>query len=242
MIGEVVAVIPARGGSVGIPRKNLHEVGGETLVARAVRSARAAASIHRVVVSTDNSDIADEARRAGAFVVDRPAGLATSTASSESALLHALVTLNRPFAVVVMLQATSPFIDYRDLDAAVTRVMADEADVVFSAIATPVFLWRPAPVSNTGWQGVNHDPTVRLRRQDLPPQVTETGAFYVMRGDGLRMAEHRFFGRIEPQLVDERFAVDIDTEGELELARALAALHDDGQRAAVLSESKESHP
>lgn len=222
MNASAIAIIPARGGSVGIARKNLQQVGGATLVARAVRSARAAESIRRVVVSTDDAEIADEARRAGAFVVDRPAALATSTASSESAVLHALAVLDRPVDVVVLVQATSPFIDPNDLDAAVERVTAGEADVVFAAVATPVFLWRPG---DGGWHGVNHDAAVRPRRQDLPPQVAETGAFYAMRADGLLAAGHRFFGRIEPQLVDESFAIDIDTAVELEVARALAALH-----------------
>lgn len=225
MTAEVVAIIPARGGSVGIPRKNLQLVGGESLVARAVRSARGAASIHRVIVSTDDDEIAAEARRAGAFVVERPAALATSTASSESALTHAIESLDRPPAIVVMLQATSPFIDARDLDAAISRVTAAEADVVFAAVATPVFLWRPSVHGGVGWEGINHDAAVRLRRQDLPPQVAETGAFYVLRAEGYLAVGHRFFGRVEPQLVDERFAVDIDTEVELEIARALAGVH-----------------
>lgn len=240
MIDEVVAIIPARGGSVGIPRKNLQRVGGETLVARAVRSARVSTGIHRVFVSTDDAEITDEARRAGAFTIDRPTGLSTATASSESALLHAMSSLDRAPHIVVMLQATSPFIDPRDLDAAVSRVAHGEADVVFSAVATPVFLWRPAGPGSSGWEGVNHDAAVRPRRQDLPPQVAETGAFYVMRGDGFRAAQHRFFGRVEPQLVDERFAVDIDTEVELEIARALASVHEGSRADAAKPEPEES--
>jgi len=240
MTNEVVAIIPARGGSVGVPRKNLQRVGDVTLVARAVRSARAAVGIHRVMVSTDNAEIADEARRAGAFTIDRPAGLATATASSESALLHAISTLGRVPGVVVMLQATSPFIDASDLDAAIARVVAGEADVVFSAVATPVFLWRPRSGVGGGWEGVNHDAAVRPRRQDLPPQVAETGAFYVMRGDGLLAARHRFFGTVEPQLVDERFAIDIDTEVELEIAQALARVHPGSRGFAAEPEQQES--
>ncbi|MBX9718581.1 MAG: acylneuraminate cytidylyltransferase family protein [Microbacteriaceae bacterium] len=241
MMGETVAIIPARGGSVGIPRKNLQRVGDDTLVARAVRSARAAAGIHRVIVSTDDAEIALESRRAGAFIIDRPASLATSTASSESALLHALGALDRPVDVVVMLQATSPFIDPGDLDAAIGRVRLGEADAVFAAVATPVFLWRPSGRA-AGWEGVNHDAAVRLRRQDLPLQVAETGAFYVMRAEGFRAAEHRFFGRVEPQLVDERFAVDIDTEVELEIARALAAHHDTEFRTPARRPAEENQP
>lgn len=229
MTGRVIAIVPARGGSVGVPRKNLQQVGGRTLVDRAVSAARAAASIHDVVVSTDDTEIAEEARRAGAAVIARPAELATATASSESALLHAIAAHEVEPAIVVFLQATSPFIDPADLDAAVARVAAGEADAVFAAVATPVFLWRPRATG--GWEGVNHDPAVRLRRQDLPPQVAETGAFYVLRAAGFRSARHRFFGRIEPQLTDERFAIDVDTEADLARARALAALADPGLRA-----------
>lgn len=222
---SVIAVIPARGGSVGVRGKNVREVGGQPLVARAVASARRASTIDRVVVSTDDATIAEVARRAGAFVVDRPAALATATASSESALLHALATIDVTPDVLVFLQATSPFIDSDDLDHAVRRVRGGEADAVFSAVSTPVFLWGPGS-QGEGWRGINHDAAVRSRRQDLPPQVAETGAFYVMRAAGFLAAQHRFFGRVEPQLVDERWAVDIDTEVELEVAQALAEAHD----------------
>lgn len=222
---SVIAVIPARGGSVGVTGKNVREVGGQPLVARAVASARRASTIDRVVVSTDDATIADVARRAGAFVVDRPAALATATASSESALLHALGVIDVTPDILVFIQATSPFIDAADLDHAVRRVRGGEADAVFSAVATPVFLWGPGEPGE-GWRGINHDAAVRPRRQDLPPQVAETGAFYVMRAAGFLAAQHRFFGRVEPQLVDERWAVDIDTEVELDVARALAEAHE----------------
>ena len=86
----MVAVIPARGGSKGVPGKNLRRVGGVSLVARAVHAARAADSITQVYVSTDDARIAAEARAAGGDVIDRPAELAGDTATSESALLHAL--------------------------------------------------------------------------------------------------------------------------------------------------------
>lgn len=214
----VVAVIPARGGSKGVPGKNLRRIGGRSLVGRAVDAARASTAIDRVVVSTDDAAIAEEAVHCGAEVVRRPAALATDEASSEAALLHALGQLG-PVELLVFLQATSPFIGPADLDDAVARVRSGEADVVFAAIATPVFLWQPA---EQGWRGVNHDAAVRLRRQDAPPQVAETGAFYVMRARGFLEARHRFFGRVVPALVDEHLAIEIDTEQHLLLAEALA--------------------
>src|SRR3954471_8585828 len=156
--GETVAVIPARGGSKGVPRKNLRRVGGVPLIARAIAAARAADRIDRVVVSTDDEQIGAVAREWGAEVVSRPAELSGDTASSESAVEHALDELARfgiAVGIVVLVQATSPFIDPADLDAAVERVRAGESDAVFSAVESWGFLWRTS--SDGGAVGVNHD-------------------------------------------------------------------------------------
>ena len=229
---RATAIIPARGGSVGLPGKNLARVGGVPLIARAVRAALAAERIDRVVVTTDDAAIADAARAAGATVVDRPAELAGSTASSESALLHALDEGRRPGQerpVTVFIQATSPFIDPGDLDAAIARVASGERDVVFSGAPTHVFLWREdADADVDSVVGVNHDSARRLRRQEREPEFAETGAFYVFATEGFRAAGHRFFGRIGIQPVDADHAVEIDDLADLELARALAPHVDRG--------------
>jgi N-acylneuraminate cytidylyltransferase len=222
--GETVAVIPARGGSKGVPRKNVRRVGGLPLIARAIRSARAADGIDRVVVSTDDLEIAAAAREWGAEVVTRPAELSGDTASSESALLHTLDELARlgiDVGILVFLQATSPFIDPADLDAAIERVRAGESDTVFSAVESWGFLWR---TGEEGASGINHDHRSRPRRQEREPEFLETGAFYVMDAAGFRRAQHRFFGRIGVALVPETHALEIDTEEQLVLASALAPL------------------
>jgi N-acylneuraminate cytidylyltransferase len=218
---RVVAVIPARGGSKGIPGKNLKRVGGISLVARAVAAASAAESVDAVYVSTDDAAIAAASRTAGATVIDRPDVLASDGASSEAVLLHALDSFDSTPKVLVLVQATSPFIDPADLDAAVARVLEHESDVVFAARRTHAFLWR---VTDTGAVGVNHDASVRLRRQDLEPQFQETGAFYVMRAAGFRAAGHRFFGRVGVAVVDDLTAIDIDSADDLELATRIAPM------------------
>ena len=231
------AVIPARGGSQGLPGKNLARVGGVPLVIRAVRAALAAERIGRVVVTTDDAAIAEAARGAGAEIVDRPEELAGSEASSESALLHALGVpadagepgsaavgldkLDRQHAITVFIQATSPFIDPADLDAAIARVEAGERDVVFSAAPTHVFLWR-GDEGARGAVGVNHDAAHRQRRQDRQSEYAETGAFYVFHTDGFQSAGHRFFGRVGIQPVHPDHAIEIDDAADLERARALA--------------------
>lgn len=229
---RVVAVIPARGGSKGIPGKNLQIVGGVPLVARAVASAAGARGVDLVVVSTDDEEIARVARGAGAVIVDRPAAISGDTASSESAVLHALDALAsssglaQPADVVVFIQATSPLIDPLDLDDAVSRVVGGEADVVFSAAETHAFLWRDGGGPD-GVVGVNHDRASRPRRQDRAAEYRETGAFYVMDAAGFRAAGHRFFGRVAVQIVPDRHGLDIDTPADLELARAVAAIDEE---------------
>jgi YrbI family 3-deoxy-D-manno-octulosonate 8-phosphate phosphatase len=218
-----VAVIPARGGSKGVPGKNLRRVAGRSLVERAVDACVAASAIDTVYVSTDDAGIAAAARAAGAEVVDRPADLSGDTASSESALLHALDTLaaaGRDPEVVVFVQCTSPFLDPDDLDEAVRRIADDEADAVFAAVPTYEFLWRSGPDGQAS--GINHDAAYRPRRQDREPHFRETGAFYAMSVAGFREARHRFFGRTSIVGVSELSAVEIDNEHDLVLASGLA--------------------
>lgn len=219
---SVVAVIPARGGSKGVPRKNLLPIGGVPLVARAIRAALATPGIDRVAVSTDDQEIAVMARAHGAEVVDRPAELAGDTASSEAALLHALDELGE-VEVLVFLQATSPFIDPAALQQAIDTVQGGEKDVVFSAYETYAFLWEDA---DEGARGVNHDHGHRPRRQDREPHFQETGAFYVMRAAGFREAGHRFFGRVGIQRTEERAAIEIDTMEQFQLAESISRLVD----------------
>jgi CMP-N-acetylneuraminic acid synthetase len=220
---EVVAIIPARGGSKGVPGKNLREVGGITLIARAVGAALCTELVDRVVVTTDDPDIERIAVAEGADVVRRPPELSGDTASSESALLHALESIDGRVDVLVFLQATSPFIRPGDLDVAITTVTDGRHDVVFSAVQSHGFLWREG---ERGVIGVNHDASVRLRRQDRDPEFLETGAFYVMDAAGFRRAGFRFFGSVGIVEVDQATALEIDTEFDLELARALAPAFD----------------
>lgn len=224
---RIVAIIPARGGSKGVPRKNMRRVGGVPLVARAIAAARATASVDRVIVSTDDQEIAAVAEEWGANVTIRPAELANDEASSESVLLHALDVLDQEGSapdILVFLQATSPFIDPRDIDIAIDLVIANEYDCVFSATETFGFLWAADAGSA---RGVNHDPRVRPRRQDREPHYLETGAFYVMDAAGFRASRHRFFGRVGLVEVAERTAIEIDSEEQLGLAQAIAPLFAD---------------
>jgi len=217
---RTLAVIPARGGSTGILRKNLQLLAGRSLVARAVTAARLAETIDLVVVSTDDHEIARTAQASGAEVVVRPKKLASDSATSESAVLHVLDTLDATCDVVVLIQCTSPFIEPSDIDDTVALVGSGEADCAFTATPFNGFLWH----SGDSPAGVNHVHTQRLRRQDREIEYLETGAVYAMRVDGFRAARHRFFGTIAIHEVPRHRALEIDSVEDLELARAVVQI------------------
>lgn len=222
---ETVAIIPARGGSKGVPGKNVARVGGIPLVARAVRAARDSGVIDLVVVSTDDEAIASAARGAGARVVDRPAQISGDTATSESAVLHALDALGADGItprVTVFLQATSPFIPSDALADAVALVRDGRADCAFSARESYEFVWRRD--ADGAAAAIGHDAARRPRRQDREPHYVETGAFYVFTTEGFRKAGHRFFGRTEIVEVHAGSSIEIDDPDQLRVAQALAHL------------------
>ncbi len=225
MVGvSVYVIVPARGGSKGIPGKNLRPVGGVPLVARTVAAAVGATTVDRVFVSTDSDAIAEVAAAAGAGIIRRPADLSGDAASSESAVLHALDAFEADGIptpdVIVMMQCTSPFTVPADVDGTVTLVTSGAADSAFTAAPTHVFLWKRG---GDGAVAVNHDATVRPRRQDREPEFVETGAVYAMRTNGFRAAQHRFFGRIALHEVAPERAGEIDEPHDLLVADGLAA-------------------
>ncbi|MFI1534202.1 cytidylyltransferase domain-containing protein [Streptomyces anandii] len=240
-VRRVLAVVPARGGSKGVPAKNLAPVGGVPLVARAVRECRAARLVTDVVVSTDDQAIATAAREAGADVVLRPAAIAGDTATSEAAVLHAMdahEALHGAAAdVVLLVQCTSPFLVREDVDAVASAVAEHRADTALTVAPFHGFVWREA-ATETGaesadGEGVNHDKSFRPRRQDRPRDFLETGAAYAMDAAGFREHRHRFFGRTELVRTDPARVLEIDDPHDLARARALAPLFDTGRPGAL---------
>lgn len=229
-VRRVLAVIPARGGSKGVPAKNLAPVGGEPLVARAVRECRAGRLVTDVVVSTDDQAIAEAARAAGAEVVLRPAAIAGDTATSEAAVLHAMdaheALHGSPVDVVLLVQCTSPFLTREDVDGVAAAVVENGADTAVTVAPFHGFVWRDGDAAEDGGHGVNHDKSFRPRRQDRPQDLLETGAAYAMDAPGFRKHQHRFFGRTELVRTDPARVLEIDDPHDLARARALAPLFD----------------
>ena len=233
---EILCVIPARGGSRGIPRKNLAPVGGRPLVGHAIEQALGAETVTRVVVSTDDPEIAATARRWGAGVVDRPAELAGDLASSEAALLHTLETLERDQAyrpeLLVFLQCTAPLTTAADIDGTVRALLDAGADSAFAAAPSHAFLWKQGARGEAA--AVNHDPGERLRRQDREPEYVEAGSVYVMRAAGFRAARHRFFGACVLHPVARERLLEVDDPVDLLHAQIALQERARSQRLALL--------
>ncbi|WDI32482.1 acylneuraminate cytidylyltransferase [Hyphococcus flavus] len=218
---KVIAIIPARGGSKGIPGKNLQLITGDTLLGRTINSAKGATRLSDIYVSTDDPAIAAEARTAGAEVIDRPASLAGDTASSEAALLHALeeIEKNTPSPdILVFLQCTSPFTTGADIDGVINKLINEKADSALTVAPAHAFLWLENNATGEV-EAFGHDKHHRPRRQDREPQYAETGAVYAMRVDGFKETKHRFFGKTVGFITDDVNLMEIDTPLELELCR-----------------------
>ena len=216
---ECLAIIPARGGSKGIPRKNILPIAGKPLIAYNIEQARRSRYIHRVVVSTDDAEIADVARRYGAEIVHRPAEISGDTASSESALLHTLQVLQQEDGyqpdLVVFLQCTSPLTLAEDMDGTIQALLDQRADTALAVIPFHYFLWRQEA---DGAVGINHDRRVRPLRQEREPQYLETGAVYAMKAPGFLKARHRFFGKTALYVMPAERRLEIDEPADLQVA------------------------
>ena len=220
-IMSVVAIIPARGGSKGVPGKNLKLLAGEPLIALSILDAQEAQLVNKVYVSTDDPEIAEVSRNYGAEVIVRPAKLANDTASSESALIHALLEIEKAGIfpeIVVFLQCTSPIRTGVDIDQAIAQFKSEKADSLLSVSPDHRFLWEE--VDGIA-KSINYDYRHRQRRQDMKPQYIENGSIYIFKPCVLKELENRLGGKISLFLMSEAAGWEIDSILDFEIAESL---------------------
>jgi len=220
---KVVAVIPARGGSKGLPRKNVLPLGGKPLLAHTILDARAARRVERTLVSTDDTEIAEVARTWGAEVpFMRPAELATDAATTEVVLQHALAWLEREertaVDVIVLLEATSPFRAPGLVDEVVGALEDPAIDTAFTVVRDHGYFWR-----REAERIVRLDPAGYQPRQVREPRWRETGSVYATRAAVVRGGE-----RIGPRVAlveqdDVDALVDVHSAFDLWLAERMLA-------------------
>lgn len=217
---RILCVVPARGGSKGVPRKNLREVAGRPLIAWTVEQALAARPAMDVVVSTDDDEIAAAAEAAGALVpFRRPADLARDDTPTEPVVRHAIEAARAADAApdaVMLLQATSPVRLPGTVSRAIAQLEASGVDSLVGVVPQAPFLWTDGPEPHAAY-----DVTARPRRQDLTPQTLryrETGSLYLTRTWVYDELDNRIGGRTGLFVMDEVEGVDVDTELDLAVA------------------------
>lgn len=219
---KIVCIIPARGGSKGIPKKNIINFLGKPLIQFSIENAKNSKYDIDIYVSSDCDEILGITQECGAKSIKRPSDLSSDVATSESALLHAIDTIERhsDFDVCVFLQATSPLRHARDIDDAIDKLIVENLDAVFSgALLEDFLIWQKNSKDNL--ESVNYDYTNRQRRQDRKHQFVENGSIYVFRKDSFKKTKNRIHGKFDVSLMEPWKNFEIDSLNDLEICELI---------------------
>lgn len=215
---RVLAVIPARGGSVSVPLKNIKELAGRPLIDWSIRAALDSGIFCDVYVSTDHDKIAEVAEQSGAKVFRRSAETATNTASTELAMIE-FADAKPDFDVLCLIQATSPLVTPTHFREALEQFMSVGADSLVTAVRAHRFLWK---VDKRGQATAkNYVPEKRPRRQDWEGELIENGAFYFTKKALWQKNKCRLGGKIALYEMPEHTLVEIDSLVDWEIMKQL---------------------
>lgn len=232
-MSNVLGLIPARGGSRGIPRKNVAPLGGRPLLAYTCEAALASHCLTRVVLSTDDEEIAEVGRACGVAVpFQRPSDLAGADTPSLPVAQHAVCWLREhegwEAGIVVLLQPTSPLRRARHIDEALEGMAAAGVDTVVSVVAVP-HRYSPYAIMRSE-DGCLRDfwespvPFDRFRRQETPGFYARNGPAVLATRTPVLFERQSFYGeRVLPYVMSEEDSVDVDTDFDLLLAEWLLA-------------------
>lgn len=210
---NILAVIPARAGSKGIPNKNIRIIGGHPLIYYSIKNALNSEMITDVVISTDSPEVRIIADQMGAQCKWRDASLCGDAVTLDAVIADAIPT-DKEYDYVVTMQPTSPTLEVETLDKAIKYAIDNDLDTVISAINAPHLSWG----EKDGKKVPNYEK--RLNRQYLPPCYLETGAFVVSKRSVVT-PESRIGAKVDVYEVSEREAVDVDTFEDLKSVASL---------------------
>ena len=221
---KVLAIVPARGGSKGVPRKNLRNLGGKPLIAWTIAACKGSRYVDRLIVSTDDKEIAIVARNFGAEVpFMRDAALAQDDTPGIDPVLDALDRLPG-FDFVVLLQPTSPLRESTDIDGALDACIAQKAPACVSMVRVsehPKWMFRLDERGRI--QSYESIIDIPVRRQDLAELFIPNGAVYVARVDWLRQTRKFFSDETLAFAMSAELSIDIDTPLDFIVAEAILA-------------------
>lgn len=219
---SILAIIPARGGSKGVPRKNIRDLGGKPLMAWTIEEAKKSKYIDRLILSSEDAEIIDIARKWDCEVpFIRPKELAQDTTAGIDTVLHAL-TIFPQYQYVILLQVTSPFRTVQDIDDCIEQCIYKDADSCVSvteADTSPYWMYKLD--CNDNLSPLIQNDTPYLRRQDLPKVYSINGALYIAKTECL--LQHKTFlnENTLAYKMSEYNSMDIDTEMDLFICQKL---------------------
>ena len=217
---SAIAIIPARGGSKRVPRKNVKLLAGLPLVVHSINAALASASLAKVVVSTDDREIAEIAASAGAEVVDRPVSLGADTVRNNDVVRHVL-GLVPAFDTVVLLQPTSPQRTGADIDAVLDRLVAAKARSAMTITTVDMHPGKFVTLSGDLIAPYTNEVEMEAQSQRLPPVYRQNGAVYAVGTRDFLEHDRFYLPPAAAHLMPADRSVDIDTELDFALVELL---------------------
>ena len=211
---NIAAIIPARGGSKGIPGKNIKNFEGKPLIIHSIEYAKKSNLINDIYVSTDDEQIAHISKTAGAKIIKRPPELATDTASTESAIDHSLKNIDHLPDIIILLQPTSPLRPENSLDLAINKFINGKYDSLLSLSPSNNFFWK----INSENISAEYDFMNRKRRQDIEDsekKYFENGSVYIFSREHFELTNNRLGGKIGYVVFSEEYSYEIDVPKDL---------------------------
>ncbi len=213
---EIMSIIPARGGSKGIPMKNLKMLNGKSLLDYSVNASLKSRFITRTFVSSDHPKILKKAKKLGAEVIQRPKQLSTDSSHIEPVIEHCLDFLklkeNYSPDLIILLQNTSPLRTKKHIDDALNIFLNSKFDSMLSGYISHNFVWK---IKNERVIPVNYNPKKRPNRQEFNNQFIENGAIYITKYSSFKKSKCRISGKIGFFEMGKELSIDIDTKSDL---------------------------
>jgi len=219
---KIVAIIPARGGSKGIPNKNIIDFCGKPLIAWTIEQCLSSKYISDVWVTSDSQEILDISGKYGAKTISRPNSISGDLASSEAAWMHAIEIIQRygNIDLVFAPQVTSPLRETKDIDGAIAQMLSSDADSLLSTVEIEdFFIWRQGLES--GPESINYDYMNRKPRQEIEKKYLENGSFYIFKPKILKDTNNRLGGRVLLHKMEKYKMFQIDNDEDIELSAVI---------------------